>query len=334
MTAPALVVLRAGPATTVQDAGRVGFLRYGVTPAGPMDWRQHAAANLMAGNAPGMAAVEVGPGGLSLEVTGAPARLGIAAAGFRVVRGGSALPARACLVLVPGARLDILPGPRGVWGYVAPAGGFQAAPVMGSLSTHARSGLGPFGGAGLVAGMVLPLAAGAEDGGESALRDPATGEDRPGNGGPIRFVPGPQDDHFTPEALALFTAATWRLAPRSDRMAYRLDGPRLAHARGHDIVSDGIPLGAIQVPGDGAPLVLMADRQPTGGYPKLGCVIRADLPWLAQARAGATLRFAAVTVGEAVAALETVWRELRADHARRRALRRLSPPGPPAPGPK
>ncbi len=120
---------------------------------------------------------------------------------------------------------------------------------------------------------------------------------------PIRVIPGPQDDHFTEDALATFLSADFTLSPQSDRMGYRLTGPRLTHRAGHDIVSDGIAFGSVQVPGDGQPIVLMADRQPTGGYPKIATVIRADLPRLAQTRPGATLRFQAVTVAEAVAAL-------------------------------
>jgi allophanate hydrolase subunit 2 len=124
----------------------------------------------------------------------------------------------------------------------------------------------------------------------------------------LRLLLGPQDDYFTRSAIDALLCANWRLSPRSDRMAYRLDGPRLEHAKGHDIVSDGVTFGAIQVPGDGAPLVLMADRQPTGGYPKIAHVIGADLGALAQTRPGESLRFRQVSWEEAVAA-RRAWRE-------------------------
>jgi biotin-dependent carboxylase-like uncharacterized protein len=297
---PRLLILRAGPACSVQDGGRHGFLRFGVTPAGPMDWIGHRIANQLAGNPPGAAAIEAGPSGLTLEAAGAPVRLGIHAPGFRVERDGSALPTRIALVLRPGQRLSVVPGRFGVWSYIAPSGGLDAEPVMGSLSTHVRSALGPFGGTGIMAGLSIPLLQTAGDDTEFALFEPAIPPF-----GPIRFVPGPQDDHFTPEAHAAFAGADYEIATRSDRMAWRLSGPPLAHAKGHDIVSDGIALGAIQVPGDGQPLVLMADRQPTGGYPKIGTVIRADLPTLAQMRPGQAVRFRPVTVAEAVDALRT-----------------------------
>jgi biotin-dependent carboxylase-like uncharacterized protein len=119
---------------------------------------------------------------------------------------------------------------------------------------------------------------------------------------PIRAVLGPQADYFPQEAIGEFLSAPWRVGQRSDRMAYRLEGVRLAHAKGHDIVSDGVALGAIQVPGDGAPLVLMADRQPTGGYPKIANVIGADIGRLAQRRPGEAFSFSAVSIEQAVAA--------------------------------
>ncbi len=204
-----------------------------------------------------------------------------------------------------------------MWGYLAVGGGLAEPAVLGSLSTHLRSGLGPFGGRALAAGLLLPVAATAEAGGEewAVYGDPA------GTDGPIRYVPGPQDDHFTPQVTDLFIASVYRLARRSDRMAYRLEGTALSHARGHDIISDGIALGSIQVPGDGLPLVLMADRQPTGGYPKIGTVIRADLPRLAQARPGDPLRFTPVSVDAAVAALRAAVPDVADLRARSRHIR-------------
>jgi biotin-dependent carboxylase-like uncharacterized protein len=316
---PRLTIRRAGPACSVQDEGRHGYLRFGVTPAGPMDWIGHRTANLLAGNSAGAAAIEAGPSGLGLEAAEAPLRLGICAPGFRVERDGSALPTRLSIVLRPGERLSIVPGRFGVWGYVAPEGGFDAEPVMGSLSTHVRSALGPFGGTGLAAGMTIPLRHAAADDAAFAIFEPAIPPY-----GPIRFVPGPQDDHFTAEARAAFAEGEYEIAARSDRMAWRLSGPPLAHAKGHDIVSDGIALGAIQVPGDGQPLVLMADRQPTGGYPKIGTVARADLPVLAQMRPGQKVRFRPVTVEAAVDALRAAIPDERDIRSRYRRLTTIS----------
>lgn len=289
-----LHLTRAGPACTVQDAGRHGYLRFGITPAGPMDWIAHATANWLAGNSPGAAAVEIGPGGLSAAAT-EPVRVALSARGFRILRNGNALPTRVAITLQAGDRLDVLPGPEHLWAYLALPGGIACAPVMGSRATHLRSGLGPMGA--LAAGDTLHAAA-ASTAPDLCLIDPA-----PPPTGPIRYIPGPQADRFSPETHALFAAATWTVAPKSDRMAYRLSGPAIPAIGGHDIVSDGIALGAIQIPGDGQPFVLMADRQPTGGYPKIGTVIRADLPRLAQTRPGQPFRLSPAPVAEAVSAL-------------------------------
>jgi biotin-dependent carboxylase-like uncharacterized protein len=292
----ALRILKAGPGCTLQDAGRFGWLRYGVTPAGPMDWIGHGTANRLAGNPAGEGALEIGLGGVALMAESAAVGLGVAADGFEVDVDGRKLPGRVALRLSPGQRLTIRPGAFGVWAYVAVAGGFAIAPVMGSLSTHLRSGIGPLDGGPVAEGQRLPCPAAV---GELALCLPEAAP----SPAPLRFVPGPQREAFTEEGFATFCTATFTVGARSDRMGYRLEGPRIAHASGYDIVSDGIVFGAIQVPGDGQPIVLMADRQPTGGYPKIGTVIRADLPALAQARPGTGLRFQPVTVDAAVSAL-------------------------------
>jgi biotin-dependent carboxylase-like uncharacterized protein len=297
MTA-ALRIRAAGPGVTVQDAGRRGLLRFGVTPAGPMDEGAFAAATLAAG-APTGAAIEVSLGGVELEAVGAAIGLALAGGVFDARLDGRPLPSACVLPLAPGAKLSLRAGTSGAWHYVAVFGRIDLAPALGSLATHVRSGLGGLHGRSLRAGDVLPIAdlrkAPAEP---MALGAPWLARET----APLRVLLGPQDDFFTRSAIDALLCANWRLSPRSDRMAYRLDGPRLEHAKGHDIVSDGVAFGAIQVPGDGAPLVLMADRQPTGGYPKIAHVIGADLGALAQTRPGETLRFRQVSWDEAVAA--------------------------------
>jgi 5-oxoprolinase (ATP-hydrolysing) subunit C len=296
----ALFVRDPGPACTIQDQGRLGWLRFGVTPSGPMDWISHRRANQLAGNEPASAAIEIGPGGLACEATGGAIRLGVSADGFIVHRDGNRLPSRLAITLLPGETVSIRPGLTHVWAYISVQGGFTLNPVMGSLSTHMRSGIGPLGGRALSRGTSLPVRA---LGRNIDLPDVTLCGVRPDIGEELRFVPGPQADHFPEPERERFQANVYRVLARSDRMGYRLDGVPLVHSGGHDIVSDGIALGAIQVPGDGLPIVLMADRQPTGGYPKIGTVIRADLPILAQMRAGAGVRFRAVAVAEAVRAL-------------------------------
>jgi biotin-dependent carboxylase-like uncharacterized protein len=294
-----LLVRSAGPGVTLQDAGRRGYLRFGVTPAGPMDEGAFLAANLAAGAAPDAAAIEVSLGGLELEAVGRTIGLAVAGGDFDLSLDGRAAPSACVLTLEPGAILSIRPGPSGAWCYVAVAGRLDLPPVLGSLATHTRSAVGGVEGRALRAGDRLPLVelrpASVET---QAIEAPWLAP----SDAPIRVLLGPQDDFFTIGAIRDFLGARWRISPRSDRMAYRLEGPALAHARGHDIVSDGVALGAIQVPGDGAPFVLMADRQPTGGYPKIAHVIGADIGRLAQLRPGESFAFVAVSAEEAVAA--------------------------------
>jgi len=284
-----LLIRAAGPGTTLQDGGRHGYLRYGVSAAGPMDWQSHGRANILAGNPEQAAVIEVGLGGIEISSEGGVVSLGFAGAPFSVMLNGQALPPAGRIRLGQDDRLAIKAGAAGAWFYLSPAGGFDLAPVMGSLSTSLRSGIG---GKALSAGDRLPLRE------ATALPELAL-ELRAASSGPIRVLLGPQDDYFTPAAIERLFSTAYRLAPRSDRMGYRLEGPPLDHAKGFNIVSDGIEMGAIQVPGDGKPIVLMADRQSTGGYPKIGYVIRTDIGRLAQLRAGESVRFEASTIDAA-----------------------------------
>ena len=294
----ALRILAAGLGVTLQDGGRHGYLRFGVTAAGPMDRLAFATANAAAGAERNATAIEVSLGGLELAADAAVS-LAVAGGAFRIELAGRPLPSAAVAMLEPGQKLAIRPGDAGAWCYVAVAGRIDVPNMLGSTATHTRSGLGGISGRALAAGDVLPFA------------EPRTLEPKLATldahwlaraGTTIRVVLGPQDDYFTKAAIAAFLAGPWTLSARSDRMAYLLEGERLAHAKGFNIVSDGIAFGAIQVPGDGQPVVLMADRQPTGGYPKIANVIGADLGKIAQLRPGTQISFAAVTIEEAVAA--------------------------------
>ncbi len=306
----ALRIVRAGPGATLQDAGRFGFLRFGVTPAGPMDWAAFRLANRLAGNPEGAAAIEVSIGGLEVEAEGAPLTLAFAGAPYAVQRNGAALPPAGRVVLRPGDRLSVRPGEIGMWFYVAINGHIDVAPTMGSLSTHLRSGLGGLEGRQLAAGDRLAIA-------DAVALDDAAADASwlVPSPEPLRVVMGPQDDYFTLAGIATFLGRAFTITTQMDRMAYRLDGPEVEHAKGFNIVSDGITLGAIQIPGEKRPFVLMADRQPTGGYPKIATIIRADVRRFAQMRPGASVRFAKVTVAEGATELRRLV-ELIAETAR------------------
>src|SRR6202045_1447136 len=296
-----LRVLRAGPGATIQDGGRHGHLRYGVTPAGPMDWVAFRTANSALGN-DRAAAVEVSTGGLEVICEGAPLALAYAGGAFLWRRDGVLLPKAARLLLEPGKTLAARAGDSGAFAYLAVEGGFETPVTMGSRATHTRSAMGGIEGRMLRAGDVLPAASTERlDGAnfEATIDAPWLAREPD----PFRVILGPQDDYFTVATLSAFFERQFTLTPAADRMAFRFDGPDIAHAGGYDIVSDGVALGAIQVAGDKKPLVLMADRQPTGGYPKLGHVVRADIGRLAQMRPGETCGFRAASVAEARAAL-------------------------------
>jgi 5-oxoprolinase (ATP-hydrolysing) subunit C len=299
----ALRIITAGPGVTLQDAGRRGYLRYGVTAAGPMDALAMATANRAAGAPAGATAIEISLGGIELTAEGAPLLVVIAGGGFDLALDGQRLPAAVRLGLVPGARLRIRAGAEGAWCYLAVGGRFDIAPMLGSNATHTRSALGGLDGRALRAGDLLPVRdAGTCEAGIAMLDAPWLAATRD----PIRVILGPQDDYFSRDQIETFCGATWSISTRSDRMAYFLDGATIAPKDALNIVSDGIVMGAIQVLGDGRPMVLMADRQVTGGYPKIATVIGADIGRLAQLRPGAPLRFARTTIDDAVAARRAI----------------------------
>jgi 5-oxoprolinase (ATP-hydrolysing) subunit C len=292
-----LRVLTAGPGVTLQNGGRRGWLRYGVTAAGPMDPLALATANLAAGAARDAPAIEVSLGGVELSVEGGELSVAVAGGTFRLTYAGREFTTPALVRLIPHAALAIRAGADGAWCYVAVAGRLDLPATLGSVSTHVRSGIGGLQGRALAAGDVLAVST------RQILEPEIAIIAAPWlvrADGPIRVVLGPQDDYFSADQIACFLQGPWTLSSRSDRMAYILEGTPLVHAKGFNIVSDGIAMGAIQVPGNGFPVVLMADRQPTGGYPKIATVIGVDLGRLAQRRAGAQLSFQAVGIDEAV----------------------------------
>jgi len=295
MTA-ALRILDPGPLATLQDLGRRGYQRFGVAQCGAMDECALRIANLLVGNEAGEAAVEFTLAGGRYEVEGGPCRVAVAGGDFPVTVDGRKAAAYASLTLRPGQRLAIGRAAHGARGYLAAAGGFDVAPVLGSRSTHVRSALGGLDGGPLKAGAQLRLRdAAALDGPDLWLTPdlwPAPHES-------VRVVLGPQDDHFSAAGIATFLSGTYRILPQSDRMGYRLEGPRIEHAADFNIVSDAIARGSVQVVGSGQPIVLLADRQTTGGYAKIATVISADLPVLAQRLPGDTVRFEKVGLAEA-----------------------------------
>jgi KipI family sensor histidine kinase inhibitor len=292
----AIEVLDPGLLTTVQDAGRSGHRRVGVSAAGPLDAPAHQEANVAAGNAPGAAALECTVVGPALAFL-APVRFAVAGADLGAVLersdlGSWPVPRGASVLARPGNVLRFAARRFGCRAYVAVRGGIDVPEVLGSRATDLASAFGGFGGRALRAGDCLALG-----------RAPAGGTTaRPGAGGQtaratVKVVLGPQADHFDAETTARFLSSPWRVASASDRVGCRLEGEPLRHLGPAEILSDGMVPGSIQVPPEGRPIVTMADGPTTGGYPKIGTVVTADLPLLAQLVPGeGTVRFEAVRV--------------------------------------
>jgi len=288
-------ILDAGPQTTVQDLGRTGQMRYGIPPSGPVDRFAFVLANRLVGNADGAAALECTLIGPRFEVTAAGA-IAVTGADMPVTVNGQRAAGWTTVALKPGDVVKLGPARTGVRSYVGVAGGLDVPLVLGSRSTYLRGRVGGVEGRALRKGdelRVFPSGPGKARRVEQRSIPDYTGEPT------IRAVLGPQADRFTAEGLQALFGGRYEVLPQSDRMGSRLRGPRIAHARGHDIVSDGIALGSIQVPGDGQPIVLLVDRQSTGGYTKVATICSSDIWRVGQARPGQSLRFHPIDVDEA-----------------------------------
>jgi 5-oxoprolinase (ATP-hydrolysing) subunit C len=287
-----LLVAAIGPASSVQDSGRHGAQRYGLTPSGAMDHLALAAANTLVGNKPLSAAIEIGPFGASFTARDGAVRLALSGASRNADISGRAVAMDTSMTLADGETLTLGFARGGSFSYLAIEGGIAGEPVFGSLAVNARAGLGSPYPRPLQAGDELQTAA-ASGATERRIELPAIAD------APIRVVMGPQDDEFDDVQKKLFLDSEWKISPTSDRMGYRLEGPVIKHLHGHNIVSDGTVDGSIQVPGNGAPIVLMPDRGTSGGYPKIATLITADFGRFAQTQAGKVFQFRAVGVAEA-----------------------------------
>jgi biotin-dependent carboxylase-like uncharacterized protein len=315
----ALRVVSPGLLTTVQDFGRQGHQHLGIPVSGALDMYSLCAANVLAGNAPDTAALEVAYVGPTLRVEADDVRMAFVGAKAAIeilpdeqASAGTLIGTNESIRLKRGEVVRIGSLVDASTLYIAVEGGFDIAPALGSRSTYLRGNLGGWHGRALVMGDRLPLA-----------RNSATERDEFRFDGldlapPMRFrvVLGPQDDYFSARALAEFLDGEYAVAAGSDRMGMRLDGPPIAHARGYNITSDAIAPGSIQVPGNGKPIVLLADRQTTGGYPKIATVISADLPALGRFAIGAKVSFESVSVDAAVAARRALLADIDALRAK------------------
>lgn len=301
---PCLRVLQAGMLSTVQDLGRQGQARYGVAPGGALDRRAVILGNRLLGNDPGAAAIEmtlVGPGVEFL----APAIIALTGADLGATLNGFPAPLWQPVAVASGDELGFDPGRGGpgARAYLCIAGGIDVPVVLGSRATDLLGGFGGFGGRALRQGDELSLLPPELE--REVILSRRLAHDPPDINvtRPIRVIPGPQIDRFTPDGIAAFSGGTFTVTGKSNRQGIRLSGLHIEHQRGPDLVSEGIAHGAIQVPGDGQPIILLASRQTVGGYVKIATVIGADLDRLAQVRTGDPVRFEFTDVAAARAAV-------------------------------
>lgn len=313
----ALEALEGGFLTTVQDLGRYGYERFGVPVAGAMDPFALHAANILVGNDPGEAVLEITLVGPTLRATESYL-VAVAGADLSPRVNGREIPMWTAVFVRKGWGIEFGGQKTGCRAYLAVAGGIDVPLVIGSKSTYLRGGFGGFEGRALKEGDLIPI-------GQPAFHLPSlAGKEFPTDCIPkytdapeVHVVLGPQDDYFTEKGIATFLSSEYKIGSTSDRMGYRLQGPEIAHKGQADIISDGIPLGSVQVPADRQPIVMMADHQTTGGYPKIATVISADISLLAQCMPGAsTVTFKAITVEEAQARYREMMKALQGREGR------------------
>lgn len=297
-----ITVINPGLFTTIQAAGRWGYQAYGMPVAGAMDRYAYKAANLLVGNKPDAAVLEMTMKGGSFRFE-RDCHVAVCGADMQGVLNGQKVAGWSCLAVAAGSELSFEFAISGCRAYVAVSGGIDVPMVLGSRSTYTRAFVGGFEGRALKAGDSIPVGNDVPTAARACVL-------------PSQFVPcytseislrvllGPQNDLFEDSGIETLFSGSYAITSEADRMGYRLEGNIIKHKGKADIVSDALCQGAIQVPGHGMPIVMMADRQTTGGYTKIGTVIGPDLALLAQAKPGDTVRFVNCTDEQAVAALK------------------------------
>lgn len=297
-----LKVINAGMMTTVQDSGRWGYQGFGTPVAGAMDIKAYKVANMLVGNKDGQAALEFTMMGGEYEFTQA-AFIAITGANMNATLDGEPVNNWSAFKVAAGSKLQFAFAAAGCRAYLAIAGGFDLPVVLGSRSTHTRSTVGGLEGRALKSGDKLPVGL-ADISKMQPLRlssELTIDMDAHVN---LRVLLGPQDEDFTENGKQTLFSNVYKITSEADRMGYRLEGAVIEHATKADIISDALCQGAIQVPAHGMPIIMMADRQTTGGYTKIGSVVSADLRLLAQVKPGDSVSFTQVEDDQAVQALQ------------------------------
>jgi 5-oxoprolinase (ATP-hydrolysing) subunit C len=295
---PVLRVLEPGLAASLQDGGRPGLQRFGVPVCGALDAVSLALANILAGNPPGTVAIEILGGGFAFEIEAESVTLALAgmAGGFTLRSGGGdvRVPALQSASARRGDIVRIPPPKGGAVSYLAVEGGFDVAPALGSRSTYRRAALGGYRGRCFQAGDGVPLCLASSSRAAVRIKADIRAPDV------LRAMRGPNAAYFSPSAFETLFASAYTVAPASDRMGLRLQGPVLERAAEGELPTQGTTAGAMQVPAGGQPILLLADRQTAGGYPRIATVIGADIAGAGRLAAGMSVRFKEVDREEAV----------------------------------
>ncbi len=306
-----IMMLQSGLLTTIQDAGRRGYQRYGMGVSGAVDVHAYIYANILVGNRQNEAVLEVTLLGPKIEFT-SNSVIAVTGGDLSPTLDGNPLPMYRAVRVTKGSILSFGPPKTGCRAYIAFAGGLAITPIMGSRSTYIKANLGGYEGRRLLAGDEIafrrPSSCPANV--ERRIMEPDTF----GGEYTVRVLMGPQDDSFTDRGIETFLSETYTVTNEFDRMGYRLTGPKIEHVTDGNIITDGIAFGAIQVPDGGEPIIMLADRQTTGGYAKIASIINVDMPMIAQCKAGDRIRFIKTDI-------ETAQRAFRDQRAKYRAMR-------------
>lgn len=298
MSTPTLKIIQPGMLSTIQDRGRYGYQRYGMPTAGAMDTFALRAANALLGNDDNAACIEATVLGPRIEIL-SDTTIAVTGANVAPRLDSEPIPMWQPVAASKGSRLEFRSPKDGMRGYLAVAGGIDVPEVMGSRATYMKAAIGGVEGRPLRAGDILSALGDSSEALATGRNFPADAIPKYGSAHELRVVLGPQQSAFTQAGIDTFLSETYTVSIHSDRMGYRLEGEPVEHTDGPDVISDGTPLGTIQVPGDGQPIILLSDRGTTGGYTKIATVISTDLSKVAQAMPGHTVEFKAVSVEEA-----------------------------------
>ena len=285
---------------TIQDSGRIGWRKFGVPSSGPMDAFAFQAANALVGNSPNYAAIEIGLGDITLRAL-RDCVVSITGVGYSVSIYIWDFPLWSSYYVRAGWTIRLNKLDSGMWAYLAISGGIQTQQILGSQSTYLRGHFGGLDGRQLQVGDVLRSQSPSHSLHELAARTlPESARPIYSDNPVVDFIMGPQEKYFTEASIATFMSQEYIVSTTSDRMGYRLEGTALKHRSKAELISEGMTIGAIQVPSNGQPIIMMADSPTTGGYPKIGTVASADLPLLAQCVPGRSkIRFRETTVAKA-----------------------------------